>query len=215
MEDVLPGPIVFAHAFLYAPGSIYNPGPSISPFPNYGPGSIYNPAASVSPMPTMDRAVSTIQDQSFPHGPTTPGGFYNPGPIVSPGYNQWLALVGADMGMSAPAPRPNQAAVNQYRKRAFRRLVGNEAVECTEIAQTLQDAAGGAGRQFTINPAPGTDGQVRWPTSRGPASGNYHTVYADEHFVYDPRYRNTPIPIAEWEAEVNALNGAGNLCLRR
>jgi hypothetical protein len=115
----------------------------------------------------------------------------------------------------SPPPRaqPNPAVVRLYGNRTFQRLVRNQAIECTEIADTLQDAAGGAGRQITINPAPGTPvkGQVRWPTSRGPASGNFHTVYADQNFVYDPRYRPTPIPIAEWEAEVNALNGGANV----
>ena len=108
-------------------------------------------------------------------------------------------------------PGPNQDALNHYGNKEFQILVNNEAVECTQIAQALQDAAGGLGRQITINPTQATNGLVTWPTSRGPANGNYHTVYSDDDFVFDPRYRSTPIPIAEWEAEVSALNGGENV----
>ena len=42
-------------------------------------------------------------------------------------------------------PEPNQGALALFDDRAFKNLVDNEAIECTEIAQVLQDAAGGVG----------------------------------------------------------------------
>jgi hypothetical protein len=102
--------------------------------------------------------------------------------------------------------QPNSGALGHYGNQAFQNKVLNEVVECTEIAADLQAASGNVGAQLTISPPPGRR-TVKWPRNLGPAEGNYHTVYTDGNFVFDPRYRSTPIPIAEWQAEVNALNG--------
>ena len=99
-------------------------------------------------------------------------------------------------------------ALNLYGDPAFQNKVSNQAVECTEIAYDLQAANGNVGGQLTIIPAPGSpDGLVGWPTSLGPARGNYHSVYVNGDLIFDPRYdANGPIPRSHWETLVNQLN---------
>lgn len=120
-------------------------------------------------------------------------------------------LVGLGPPM-APAPRqvqPNPNALELYQHPEFKALVDNDAIDCSQLANELLEASGRQGGEIVINPS---QGQIRvcFPTKRGIEDGNYHSVYCDGEFVFDPRFRNTPVPRTEYEALIRALNG-GNV----
>jgi hypothetical protein len=121
-------------------------------------------------------------------------------------FKQWL---GWGERVVPTGPQPNQAALRLLRNRAFQRFADGPAT-CDEITGKLLDATGHAGRELVINPPPGS-GAVVYPTKLGPARSNFHSVYTDGNFVFDPGYRDTPILLGEWQAEVNKLNGGINM----
>jgi hypothetical protein len=106
---------------------------------------------------------------------------------------------------------PNQGALNHLQDPAFQGKVANRAgVNCEELASDLLDASGNKGGLLTINPME-QGGSIKYPESAAPggvAESNHHQVYTDGNFVIDPRYKGgTPIPRAEYEAEIRRLNG--------
>ncbi len=102
---------------------------------------------------------------------------------------------------------PNQGALNLYKDPAFQQLVESEVVDCSQLAQELQTASGNEGGQIVINPPPGTD-RVKHPVGGEVAKSNYHVVYTDGNYVFDPRHDgNGAIPRAVWEAKITELNG--------
>jgi len=58
---------------------------------------------------------------------------------------------------------------------------------------------------LVINPPPGSE-TVIFPTNEGPFAGNFHVVYTDGNFVFDPRWADSPMPIETWLAELKTLN---------
>ena len=114
--------------------------------------------------------------------------------------------------LTAPAPRqaqPNPNALELYQNPEFKALVGNDAIDCSRLANELLEASGRQGGEMVINPSQGQI-QVRFAIKFGIEQGNYHSVYCDGEFVFDPRFRDTPIPRAEYEALIRELNG-GNV----
>lgn len=105
--------------------------------------------------------------------------------------------------------QPNPNALELYQNPEFKALVDNEAIDCSQLTNELLDASGQQGGEMVINPS---RGQIRvcFPTKRGIEDGNYHSVYCDGEFVFDPRFRDAPIPRTEYEALIRALNG-GNV----
>jgi hypothetical protein len=102
---------------------------------------------------------------------------------------------------------PNQGASDLLKDEAFRRRALEPGTECAETADALQAAAGGGvGGTLSISPPEGS-AKVRHPTRLGVAKSNHHQVFTDGEFVYDPLYKDTPIPRAEYEAEIRSLNG--------
>jgi hypothetical protein len=92
------------------------------------------------------------------------------------------------------------------RNEAFRRLVNHPGATCDQITAQFIEATGNVGHDIVLNPPPGSD-RVWFPSKTGPEVSNFHSVYTDGNFVFDLWYRDTPIPLEEWQAEVNRLNG--------
>ena len=113
---------------------------------------------------------------------------------------------------TAPAPRqaqPNPNALELYQSPVFKVLVDNDAIDCSQLANELLEASGRQGGEMVINPSHDQI-RVRFPTKRGIEDGYYHSVYCDGEFVFDPRFRDAPIPRPEYEALIRELNG-GNV----
>lgn len=69
--------------------------------------------------------------------------------------------------------------------------------DCSEIAEAIRAAAGGAGSILRITPSPGKElslveyGQL--------ATGFlYHEVFTDGQFAYDPRFSSDAVPLKEY-----------------
>ncbi|MGH7169073.1 MAG: hypothetical protein ACRELG_02195 [Gemmataceae bacterium] len=115
------------------------------------------------------------------------------------------------VGLGPPttcAPRqaqPNPNALELYQNPEFKALVNNDAIDCSQLANELLEASGRHGGEMVINPSQDQI-RVRFPIKFGIEQGNYHSVYCDGEFVFDPRFRDTPTPRAEYEALIRELN---------
>jgi predicted double-glycine peptidase len=79
--------------------------------------------------------------------------------------------------------------------------------DCSEIADDLYKASGENGTIYTITPNEKHNLVV--PEYGKNVSFDYHTVYSDNSYVYDPRYDNTPIPESEYFDMIKMLNPKG------
>jgi hypothetical protein len=122
-------------------------------------------------------------------------------------FMRWLKQGG---GFAPAAPKPNRAALHRFNSRAHQQLVAKPGMTCDQITGDLLEASGNAGSELVLNPPLGSD-MVVYPARGGPVRSNFHSVYTDGNYVFDRAYRDTPIPLAEWKAEVNRLNGGINL----
>ncbi len=106
------------------------------------------------------------------------------------------------------ARQPNQGACALYTNETFQQRVDDfDGIDCSQLAQELQEASGNVGGQMTINPPPDAS-RVKHLVGSTVVESNYHTVYTDGEFVFDPRHdRNTPVPKGEWETVIRNLNG--------
>lgn len=102
---------------------------------------------------------------------------------------------------------PNRGAAALLKDATFQRRALSPGTECSETAEALQRAAGGKiGGTLSISPAEGAT-EVIHPTKLGLATSKHHQVYTDGEFVYDPLYKDTPIPRTDYEANLRELNG--------
>ena len=104
-----------------------------------------------------------------------------------------------------PLPIPNPGACALFASRSFQRRVNNPVVECYQLAEELYKASGETGGTLQINNG---SRPLKIP-EKGIVTDrfDFHVVYTDGEFVFDPRYRDNPIPRAEYEAETRQLNG--------
>lgn len=68
----------------------------------------------------------------------------------------------------------------------------NPNYDCSEIADDLANASGGKGEIITIRSSD-KYGQIEVNEYGSKVEFEYHTVYSDGKYVYDPRYSNEPV----------------------
>jgi filamentous hemagglutinin len=112
------------------------------------------------------------------------------------------------MGPPEPQPAPNPAAADLLQDPAFQEQALSGA-ECTDLGGALQDAAGNQGGTLSVSPGEGAT-TVQHPTQLGVAESNFHQVFTDGNYVFDPVYSTKPIPIAQYIELIQDLSG-GNV----
>ena len=102
-----------------------------------------------------------------------------------------------------------QAASNVVQK--MRELPIKEwGYDCSEIAEDLYNAAGGKGE--ILNITSNSEGQISVVQFGQKIKFDYHQVYSDGKYVYDPRYYNNPILKDDYFEMLNNLN-PGNISI--
>ncbi|THF74853.1 hypothetical protein E6C55_24025 [Cohnella fermenti] len=98
----------------------------------------------------------------------------------------------------------NKSVVNAMSSNAAK-YESNLAYDCSEIAEDLAYAAGGKGEIITIKSSTkyGTINVTEYGETK---IFDYHTVYFDGKYVYDPRFSNRPVPIDEYMNSIKKLN---------
>ncbi|MBH5320946.1 RHS repeat-associated core domain-containing protein [Paenibacillus sp. GSMTC-2017] len=79
------------------------------------------------------------------------------------------------------------------------------AYDCSEIAEDLALAAGNKGKIITIKSSE-KNGTINVTEYGKTEIFEYHTVYSDGTYVYDPRFSNQPIPVVEYMVTINKQN---------
>lgn len=79
-----------------------------------------------------------------------------------------------------------------------------ENVDCSEIACNLQRAAGGEGKIMSFKGE--VDGLLNTPEGDGTVEYEFHHVYTDGKYIYDPRLSETPIPQGDYMRTMKSLN---------
>lgn len=109
-----------------------------------------------------------------------------------------------------PNHPPNPIVVQAYQNANFK----NQGYDCAEIAEDLLQAANSQGRIIEIMPAKGKRLKVL-EKSGVLAEYNYHQVYTDGRYVYDPRLNPDPVPKGDWERLMRGTNPNANFrCLK-
>lgn len=116
-------------------------------------------------------------------------------------------LPGIDIPFRQYDPRypPNWIVVRAGQNPNFK----DEAYDCSEIAEDLLQAAKGKGRIIEITPVKGKTLKV---LEKSGIFGDYdyHQVYTDGRYVYDPRLNPNPVPKGDWEKLMRGTNPSAN-----
>jgi hypothetical protein len=109
---------------------------------------------------------------------------------------------------------PNKKIVDLMATDKFKALLSNEIIDCSEIAQILFDASGGKGKIITIKPNEIIGGKVNIGERTAALNleireYDYHTIFRDDRYVYDPRLSSDPIPRGDFQSIINKLNPEG------
>jgi hypothetical protein len=97
---------------------------------------------------------------------------------------------------------PNKDVTDEMARKLSQGIHPGE--DCSEIAEHLKDVAGGVGEVLRVDPAAGKDLTVE--EFGVPEEFEYHEVYSDGKYVYDPRHSPTPIPIEQWRRTIMGDN---------
>ncbi len=81
----------------------------------------------------------------------------------------------------------------------------NDRIDCSEIAEDLLKVAKGKGRIIQVLPSKGTTLTLYELGKKDPGF-DYHQVYTDGQYIYDPRVSSDPIPKGDWEVMIRSLN---------
>lgn len=104
-----------------------------------------------------------------------------------------------------PKYPPNWSVIQAGQNPNFK----DEAYDCSEIAEDLLQVANGKGRIIEVTPAKGKRLKVL-EKSNIFGDYNYHQVYTDGRYVYDPRLNSNPIPKGDWEKLMRWTNPGAN-----
>lgn len=74
--------------------------------------------------------------------------------------------------------------------------------DCSEIAEDLYNASGNKGTIIELK----TDGQIKIQEYGTTQMYEYHQVYSDGNYIYDPRFSSEPILQSEYFDVVRNLN---------
>ncbi|MEK4988595.1 contractile injection system protein, VgrG/Pvc8 family [Listeria sp. FSL L8-0308] len=99
----------------------------------------------------------------------------------------------------------NKSVVNEMSSNAAR-YKSNLEYDCSEIAEDLAHASGGRGKIITITSSE-KYGTIKVTEYGETKSFDYHTVYSDGKYVYDPRLSDQPIHAKDYMNTINKLNG--------
>ena len=82
----------------------------------------------------------------------------------------------------------------------------NPGYDCSEIATDFYDAAGQQGKIYRIE---GKDGVINGYEYGKVYDFEYHEVYSDGVYIYDPRYQNTPVLKDDYFRALKEINPDG------
>ncbi len=83
-----------------------------------------------------------------------------------------------------------------------------KCTDCSDIAPKLLDAAGGQGKIIEVRPISRGNLNV-FESGQIEREMEFHQVYTDGRYVYDPRVSLKPIPKGDWEKHIKAINPEG------
>ena len=82
----------------------------------------------------------------------------------------------------------------------------NPGYDCSEIATDFYDTAGQQGKIYRIE---GKDGVINGYEYGKVYDFEYHEVYSDGVYIYDPRYKNTPVLKDDYFRALKEINPDG------
>ncbi|WP_338803065.1 hypothetical protein WDV76_11755 [Xenorhabdus griffiniae] len=108
-----------------------------------------------------------------------------------------------------PSYPANPDVVNKMNDPKFKIWANDtHCTDCSDIAPKLLEAAGGQGKIIEARPITSGDLNV-YESGRIEREMEFHQVYTDGHYVYDPRVTLKPIPKGDWEKHIKAINPNG------
>ncbi|WP_025121277.1 MULTISPECIES: hemagglutinin repeat-containing protein [unclassified Serratia (in: enterobacteria)] len=108
-----------------------------------------------------------------------------------------------------PGYPANQDVVNKMNDPKFMSWANDtKCTDCSDIAPTLLDAAGGQGKIIEVRPVSRGNLNV-FESGQIEREMEFHQVYTDGRYVYDPRVSLKPIPKGDWEKHIKAINPEG------
>ncbi|MEY9950482.1 putative T7SS-secreted protein [Kitasatospora sp. GAS1066B] len=104
---------------------------------------------------------------------------------------------------------PNSDALAELQKLASGPR--HSSLDCSEIAEQIKESAGGAGQVIRFAPVSKFD-EIVIPEKGGSVLEryDYHEVFSDGRYVYDPDLSSTPVPLGDYERALRGLNPRDN-----
>jgi RHS repeat-associated protein len=104
--------------------------------------------------------------------------------------------------------RPNPAALEAMNSALLRRMAANtHSVDCSEIAEKLLNSAN-RGEVLRMSPIK-RFGSINVEENGQVLPFDYHEVYSDGNFVFDPRLSPQPVRLSDWYNQARQLNPGG------
>ncbi|MGE4350494.1 MAG: hypothetical protein AB7D28_12130 [Candidatus Berkiella sp.] len=106
----------------------------------------------------------------------------------------------------------NKEVMNELKSSEMREMILDDDTDCSEIAERLYKASGGKGSIITIKSKEGIKNIFIGEKQGGgyvPKDYKYHTVFRDNHYVYDPHLSKNPVPRGDYQSIITKLNPQG------
>ena len=81
-------------------------------------------------------------------------------------------------------------------------------IDCSEIAEDIYNASGGIGKIYSIT-GKGKGGYINGYEYGDVVNYEYHEVYSNGEYIFDPRFSNTPILEDDYFKALSKINPNG------
>jgi len=82
----------------------------------------------------------------------------------------------------------------------------DEYYDCSKIARDLKEAAGGQGEILEVRSTEKYGSINVFENGKMAGDMDYHQVYSDGKYVYEPRISSQAIPKGDWEKHIKGIN---------
>ena len=117
-------------------------------------------------------------------------------------------IPGLDKPLRDPHPDypPNQDVLDKMNSREYQKKVLDENYDCSEIARDLKEAAGGQGEILEVRSTEKYGSIKVFENGEFENGMEYHQVYSDGMYIYEPRISSQAIPKGDWEKHIKGIN---------
>ncbi|MEX6315807.1 hypothetical protein AB6G19_21225 [Providencia manganoxydans] len=117
-------------------------------------------------------------------------------------------IPGLDKPLREPHPDypPNQDVLDRMNSSEYQSRIKDSRYDCSEIARDLHDAADGKGEILEVRSVEKYGSINVFENGVIEEGMDYHQVYSDGQYIYEPRITSQAMPKGDWEKHIKGIN---------